>query len=136
MRFQFARLPVLLFSIFLILSVFLGNANAGGTEYVRELAHDIVKNLEKQIKADELMVSLDLIKTKKDGKVIPLSRMLRRELKKYLEGSVKVTLPSPRSKPNTCSPGLSGLKGARRSFTQKSSIQKTVKNWHSIRLSG
>ena len=56
--------------------------------------------------------------------------------KKYLEGSVKVTLPSPRSKPNTCSPGLSGLKGARRSFTQKSSIQKTVKNWRRIRLSG
>ena len=92
MRFQFARLPVLLFSIFLILSVFLGNANAGEPEYVRELAPEIVKNLEKQIKADEMMVSLYLIKTKKDGKIIPLRRMLRRELKKYLEGSVIATI--------------------------------------------
>ncbi len=114
MRFQFARLPVLLFSIFLILSVFLGNANAGETEYVRELAHDIVKNLEKQIKADELMVSLDLIKTKKDGKVIPLSRMLRRELKKYLEGSVKVTLPPfPAIKTQYLLTGFIRLKGGK-----------------------
>ena len=71
------------------------HAYADEKEYAASLAHEIVQNLERQIKQDELLVSLDLFKTKSENKIIPLSRFLNEELLKQLGKSSRVTLPFP-----------------------------------------
>lgn len=81
------------FLFFLLCFPGVGGADGNSDPYLRDLAKDIVANLGKQIKQDELMVSLDMLKTKKEGKIIPISRLLRKELKTILEGNAKVTLP-------------------------------------------
>ncbi len=81
------------FLSFLLLVPGLGAANENNRPYVHALACDVVKNLEKDIQQEEVMVSVDIIKTKKEGKIIPLSRYLREELIKCLEGNAKLTVP-------------------------------------------
>lgn len=87
----------LILPLYILLSMiaFLTHAHADEKEYAASLAHEIVQSLERQIKQDELLVSLDLFKTKNENKIIPLSRILNEELLRQLEQGSRVTLPFP-----------------------------------------
>jgi hypothetical protein len=87
------NITIIIFVLFLLCFPSIGGADGNSDQYLHDLAKDIVANLEKQVKQDELMVSLDILKTKKEKKIIPISRLLRKELQKVLDTSTKVTLP-------------------------------------------
>lgn len=84
---------LIVFSGFLLYRPYFAEAvqETAETLYVRELAQNIATNLEKKIKESEAIVSIDLIKVKGSKRSIPLSRLLRKELKKVLDGSSKLT---------------------------------------------
>ncbi|MBI5187442.1 MAG: hypothetical protein HZA01_17185 [Nitrospinae bacterium] len=112
--------------ILLCTIVFLPHAYADEKEYAASLACEIVQNLERQIKQDELLVSIDLFKTK-ENKIIPLTRFLNDALVNLLknEGKKGVMLPYLGAKTGYSLTGFIRLKGEKAELYAKIIDTKT-----------